>query len=255
MIILLILIIFVIIIYLIHNNETITKLQNNNETITIPQNNNETITKPLNNETITKPLNNNLDITNSQNNETITIPQNNKTITKPQNNNLDITNSQNNNLDITNSQNNETITIPQNNNLDITNSQNNKTITNPIIIKNSLNNDNITLMNIDLCKNNVPNKLYYNNSKFNLIGTAINKIYNQEYKLYESKVKQCKNLLIRENLDYLDNQIYNYIFVNLDNNKFSIQQEFGPRNKINIGDIIYLDLFNGSSYIGPYIIL
>lgn len=110
--------------------------------------------------------------------------------------------------------------------------------------------------NIDL--SSYPKELIYHNSTFNLIGTAINKFYNQKYYLYESKIDQNGDLLITENLDYLNEQIYKYLFVIFDNTQVIIQQEFGPRNKIDIGDIIHIDikyLNNGISYIGPYIIL
>lgn len=102
-----------------------------------------------------------------------------------------------------------------------------------------------------------PIKLNYNNYIYNIIGKALNKLYNQEYYLYESKVDQDGDLLMRDNLEYSNEQIYNYIFVYFVNNKIKIKYKFGPRNKIENGDIIYLDIKkfnNGISYIGPYII-
>jgi hypothetical protein len=105
---------------------------------------------------------------------------------------------------------------------------------------------------------NILKELIYNGYNYKLIGTAINKYYNQKYYLYESKIDQYGDLLMRDNLDYLNEQIYSYIFVTFINNKIEIDHEFGPRNKIDIGDIIYLDkkyLSNGISYIGPYIIM
>ena len=115
---------------------------------------------------------------------------------------------------------------------------------------------NETTCNVDL--STVPKEMYYNNNTFNLIGTAVNKFYDQKYYLYESKIDQSGDLLMRDNLDYLNEQIYNYLFINIINNEIKIQQKFGPRPKIDIGDIIYLDIkhkFNGISYIGPYLIL
>ena len=119
--------------------------------------------------------------------------------------------------------------------------------------------ENITNINsIDIKNNILPNEinmepiynielqkeLIYQNNTFRLIGTAINKPYNQKYYLYESKINQNDNLL--------NEQLYNYIFVNFLEQPI-IQQEFGPRNKIDVGDIIYL--FNGINNIGPYIII
>jgi hypothetical protein len=54
-------------------------------------------------------------------------------------------------------------------------------------------------------------KLDYNNNTFNLIGIALNKYYNQKYYLYESKNDQYGDLLMRDNLEYLNEQIYSYI--------------------------------------------
>lgn len=88
----------------------------------------------------------------------------------------------------------------------------------------------------------ISDKLNYNNNIYNFIGKALNKLYNQEYYLYEFK---------------LNGQLYNYIFVFFINNKIEIKYDFGPRNKINNGDIIYLDIkkYNtGIGYIGPFII-
>lgn len=101
-------------------------------------------------------------------------------------------------------------------------------------------------------------KLDYNNNTFNLIGIALNKYYNQKYYLYESKNDQYGDLLMRDNLEYLNEQIYSYILVYIINNEPIIKEEFGPRSKINVGDVIYIDRkdkSNGISYIGPYIIL
>lgn len=99
----------------------------------------------------------------------------------------------------------------------------------------------------------IPKELTYHNHTFNLVGTAVNDLYNQKYFLYESKYDQNGNLLITDNLDYLQDQIYNYLFVTFNNNQSIIHQKFGPRNKIDIGDIIYL--LNGINQIGPYLIV
>ena len=93
-------------------------------------------------------------------------------------------------------------------------------------------------------KLNNPNKINYNNNTFKFIGTANNNYHNQKFFLYE---------LIKTNHDSLNKKIYYYIFVVFDNEQYIIQQEFGPRTKINIGDIIYL--LNGINQIGPYIII
>ena len=118
------------------------------------------------------------------------------------------------------------------------------------------------IQNEKICNNdliNIPKQIIYNDNKFDLIGTAINIYYNQNYYIYESKIDQYGDILIRNNLEYLENtQMYKYLFVNFIDNKQVIQWEFGPRNKINKDDSIYMDikhLKNGISYIGPYLII
>ena len=143
---------------------------------------------------------------------------------------------------------------------------NNKVCLNNNIEKMS-NNTNINyassfIQNEKKCNNdltNISKQIIYNDNKFDLIGTAINIYYNQNYYIYESKIDQYGNVLMRNNLEYLDDtQMYKYLFVNFIDNKQVIQWEFGPRNKINKDDNIYMDvkhLKNGISYIGPYLII
>lgn len=144
-------------------------------------------------------------------------------------------------------------------NIDNTNNLNNVDINNNFL-SNNIDNKNIK-SNYVCYGRKIPNKVKefnYNNFKYKLIGKSVNKFYNQKYYLYESRKDQYGNLLIRDNLDYINGQIYSYLFVNFIDNKPIIDHEFGPRSKINIGDIIFIDkkyLNNGISYIGPYIIL
>ena len=147
------------------------------------------------------------------------------------------------------------------NNLDLNNINNSNNFILPKEIKYN-NNEALSYMPVkSTCNQNVSNilkELRHNGYDYKLIGTAVNKYYNQKYYLYESKIDQYGDLLMRDNLDYLNEQIYSYIFVTFTNNKIEIDHEFGPRNKIDIGDIIFLDkkyLSNGISYIGPYIII
>jgi hypothetical protein len=130
------------------------------------------------------------------------------------------------------------------NNLNLDNNINNN-IDNNFIIENKNMVPNI------ICKNDNIKELIYDNFKYKIIGKAVNKYYNQEYYLYESRKDQYGNLLIRDNLDYLNSQIYSYLFITFNDNQQIIEKEFGPRSKINSGDIIYIGVNN----IGPYIIL
>lgn len=118
-------------------------------------------------------------------------------------------------------------------------------------IYNNFTSENKNMVPNIICKNDDIKEFIYENFRYKLIGKAINKYYNQEYYLYESRKDQYGNLLIRDNLDYLNSQIYSYLFINFNDNKPIIEKEFGPRSKINSGDIIYI----GINYIGPYIIV
>ena len=125
--------------------------------------------------------------------------------------------------------------------------------------------NNITLLNEIpneiTCDKNIliiPNELIYNRYTYKLVGTGINNFYNQKYYLYETRNDQYGDLFMKDNLEYLNEQIYSYIFVYYIDNKPFINNIFGPRNKINVGDVIYIEqkyLLNGINYIGPYIII
>ena len=152
----------------------------------------------------------------------------------------------------------EHITNLSNNDLENISSNNKFKIPNEISYENT---ESLSYMPNEIkCNNNLlkyPKKLNYNNHIYNLKSKIINNFYNQEYYLYEYKLDQDGDLLIRDNLEYLNEQLYNYILVYFKNNKIKIKYKFGPRNKIDNGDIIYIDLKDngvGISYIGPFII-
>jgi hypothetical protein len=93
----------------------------------------------------------------------------------------------------------------------------------------------------------------YNDNIYSLLGLAENKSYRQYYFIYESKVNSSRtNTLINEELKYNNYQIYEYILVKYDANTPQVVHYIGPRNKINIDDIVYLSL--GSFELGPLII-
>ena len=85
--------------------------------------------------------------------------------------------------------------------------------------------------------------------KYNLLGYAINKYYNQYYLIYESHIIQNNDYYLKDNLDYLNQQLYKYVLVKTKNNESKIIHIFGPRSKINIGDIVNLSY--GVYQLGP----
>ena len=101
-------------------------------------------------------------------------------------------------------------------------------------------------------KKNV-NIFEFKSNKYNLIGTASNEYYSQYYYLYEFSTKQKNNLDYEENLDYIkNNRIYEYLLVKNRKNKLEVSHYIGPRNKININDVVYFSL--GNFQLGPLVI-
>jgi hypothetical protein len=96
-----------------------------------------------------------------------------------------------------------------------------------------------------------PPKTYeYKKNIYNLIGTASNDYYSQYYYLYETLTKQDVELDIEENLKYIKyNQVYEYLLIKIRKNKVKISHYIGPRNKINMNDIVYFSL--GNFQLGP----
>ena len=88
---------------------------------------------------------------------------------------------------------------------------------------------------------------------YNLLGYVYNTAYRQYYLIYEAINKQINpNLVLREKLDNMDVQTYNYALVKIEKSKPVIKYIFGPRNKININDVVYLS--QGPLQIGPLIV-
>jgi hypothetical protein len=85
--------------------------------------------------------------------------------------------------------------------------------------------------------------------KYDLLGYAINKYYEQYYLIYESHITQDNNYYLKDNLDYLNQQLYKYVLVKTKNNESKVIHVFGPRSKINIGDIVNLSY--GVYQLGP----
>jgi len=95
-----------------------------------------------------------------------------------------------------------------------------------------------------------PKTHQYNNNEYNLIATASNDYYSQYYYLYEFQTKQNVKLDYQENLEYIKNYlIYEYLLVKIHKNKLKVSHYVGPRNKININDIVYFSL--GNFQLGP----
>lgn len=88
---------------------------------------------------------------------------------------------------------------------------------------------------------------------YSLLGYVYNTAYRQYYLIYEAVNKQINpNLVLREKLDNMDVQTFNYALVKIEKSKPVIKYIFGPRNKININDIVYLS--QGPLQIGPLIV-
>lgn len=99
--------------------------------------------------------------------------------------------------------------------------------------------------------NGIPLNINYKDINYKLLGIAFNPYFKQYYYIFEQKVEtNIKNVLINEELEYIkNNQIYSYLLVKMHNNKPIVVNWVGPRNKINIDDVVYLAL--GSFQLGP----
>ncbi len=100
----------------------------------------------------------------------------------------------------------------------------------------------------------VPNLFEYKSNKYNLIGNAVNEYYNQYYYLYEFLTKQnITDLDFEEEMKYMENnRIFEYLLVKVRKNKPEVAHYVGPRNKININDVVYFSL--GNFQLGPLVI-
>jgi hypothetical protein len=79
------------------------------------------------------------------------------------------------------------------------------------------------------------------------------KIIHIYYFIYELKVSSSRtNTLISEELEYNTYQVYEYILVKYDGNTPKVVHSIGPREKININDVVYLSL--GTFELGPLVI-
>jgi hypothetical protein len=89
--------------------------------------------------------------------------------------------------------------------------------------------------------------------KYNLLGYVYNTAYRQYYLLYEAINRQINpNLVFREKLDNMNVQVFTYALVKIEKSNPVIKYIFGPRNKININDVVYLS--QGPLQIGPLIV-
>lgn len=105
-----------------------------------------------------------------------------------------------------------------------------------------------TKLRLAIDNHNIFTNIKYENKEYNLLGYANNKYYNQKYFIYESlNNNNIENVFISNNLEYINNQQYNYALVKITDNK--VLYVFGPRDKININDIVNLSY--GVFQIGP----
>jgi hypothetical protein len=97
----------------------------------------------------------------------------------------------------------------------------------------------------------VPLNINYKNDDYKLLGTATNEYYNQYYYIFENIVQQkISDPLLEEELKYMKiNRIYQYLLVKMHKGKSKIMHWVGPRNKINLDEVIYLSL--GIYQLGP----
>ena len=107
----------------------------------------------------------------------------------------------------------------------------------------------------DLNNFKIPNKINDNGITYNLLGSATNDHYDQKYVIYESpEITDPTNLkntspTLNENMEWMKQKIMSYVLVTFHNNKINIVHRIAPRNKIELGDVVYLSM--GNFELGP----
>ena len=106
-----------------------------------------------------------------------------------------------------------------------------------------------------LNKKNIPKKINDDGVVYNLLGYATNDHYDQRYVIYESSEitdpTNLKNAIptLNENMQWMKTKIMSYVLVTFDKDKINIIHRIAPRNKIEIGDVVYLSM--GTFQLGP----
>jgi hypothetical protein len=85
---------------------------------------------------------------------------------------------------------------------------------------------------------------------YNLVGYAINEYYNQYYLLYETKINDPINNEASNNPKFLNEKLYKYVLVRMRKDVPHIIHKVGPRDKIKLGDFVYLSY--GVFQLGPF---
>ena len=101
----------------------------------------------------------------------------------------------------------------------------------------------------------IPKKINDDGVVYNLLGYATNDHYDQRYVIYESSEitdpTNLKNAIptLNENMEWMKTKIMSYVLVTFNNDKINIIHRIAPRNKIEIGDVVYLSM--GTFQLGP----
>jgi hypothetical protein len=90
---------------------------------------------------------------------------------------------------------------------------------------------------------------------YKLLGSATNDHYSQNFLIYESPEitdpTTLKNVspTLKENMEWMKSKIMSYVLVTLHEDKINIIHRIAPRNKVEIGDVVYMSM--GNFEIGP----
>lgn len=104
-----------------------------------------------------------------------------------------------------------------------------------------------------------------NGKKYNLIGTASNEYYNQYFLVYEREVpaenvnkeftpddKFSNYFKEKDNMDELNNKLYEYILGKVNKDQPEVIYNIGARSKISTKDVVYFSL--GTFQLGPLVV-
>ena len=98
---------------------------------------------------------------------------------------------------------------------------------------------------------NFPPEIEVELKKYKLLGYSINESYNQYYLMYENEITDpLYDTTVNNDMKFLKVKLYKYTLVKMDKKTPHVLHKIGAREKINLGDFVYLSY--GVFQLGPF---
>jgi hypothetical protein len=98
---------------------------------------------------------------------------------------------------------------------------------------------------------NFPPEIEVELKKYKLLGYSINESYNQYYLMYEHEITDpLYDTTVNNDMKFLKVKLYKYTLVKMDKKTPHVLHKIGAREKINLGDFVYLSY--GVFQLGPF---